>query len=294
MTKRISSPSVIHHVIRQHRFTLKKSLGQNFLADENILTKIVGAADLNPDSYVIEIGPGAGSLTQYLAEAARKVVAIEIDKRLKAILEETLQGYDNVVVRFGDVLKMDLQKVIAEEFPADAPVTVVANLPYYVTTPILLKLLTDHLPLRTIVVMIQKEVASRLEASPGQKSYGSLSIAVQYIADPAIVMTVPRTVFIPQPNVDSAVIRLDVRPEKKVNVTDESFFFRLVRESFAQRRKTLMNNLMHRLFLKEQKEAVLAVLRQAGIDPGRRGETLTIEEFAELSEGLKPLYTTDD
>jgi dimethyladenosine transferase len=290
----MSSPSVIHRVIRQHRFTLKKSLGQNFLADEHILTKIVGAADLDSSSYVIEIGPGAGSLTQYLAEAAGKVVAIEIDDRLKAILEETLQGYDNVVVRFGDVLKMDLQKVIVEEFPADATVTVVANLPYYVTTPILLKLLTDHLPLRTIVVMIQKEVASRLEASPGQKSYGSLSIAVQYIADPAIVMTVPRTVFIPQPNVDSAVIRLDVRPEKKVAVTDESFFFRLVRASFAQRRKTLMNNLMHNLFSKEQKEAVLAVLRQAGIDPGRRGETLTIEEFAELSEGLKPLLVTGE
>lgn len=289
MAKRISSPGVIHQVIRQHRFTLKKSLGQNFLADDHILNKIVGAAGLTKDSYVIEIGPGAGSLTQYLAEASGKVVAIEIDERLKAILEETLQDYDNVVVRFGDVLKMDLQKMIAEEFPADAEVTVVANLPYYVTTPILLKLLTDHLPLRSIVVMVQKEVAGRLEASPGQKSYGSLSIAVQYLADPSIVMTVPRTVFIPQPNVDSAVIRLDIRPEKKVTVADEPFFFRIIRASFAHRRKTLINNLMHHVFPKEQKDAVLSALKQAGIDPGRRGETLTIEEFAGLSERLKSL-----
>lgn len=289
MAKRISSPGVIHRVIRQHRFTLKKSLGQNFLVDDNILNKIVGAAGLTRDSNVIEVGPGAGSLTQYLAEASGKVVAIEIDERLKAILNETLQGYDNVVVRFGDVLKMDLQQLIVEEFPADAAVTVVANLPYYVTTPILLKLLTDHLPLRSIVVMVQKEVASRLEASPGQKSYGSLSIAVQYLADPSIVMTVPRTVFIPQPNVDSAVIRLNIRPEKKVAVADEPFFFRIIRASFAHRRKTLINNLMHHVFPKEQKDAVLAVLEQAGIDPGRRGETLNIEEFAGLSERLKSL-----
>lgn len=293
MTKRISSPGMIHQVIRRHRFTLKKSLGQNFLADENILKNIVKVAGLNRDSYVIEIGPGAGSLTQYLAETACKVVAIEIDSRLKAILEETLQDYDNVAVRFGDVLKMDLQKMIAEEFPAGATVTVVANLPYYVTTPILLKLLTDHLSLRSIVVMVQKEVANRLEASPGQKSYGSLSIAVQYLADPSIVMAVPRTVFIPQPNVDSAVIRLDIRSEKRVTVTDEPFFFRIIRASFAHRRKTLMNNLMHHVLPKEQKEAVLDVLQQTGIDPGRRGETLTIDEFARLSEKLKPLTEAD-
>lgn len=291
MTKRISSPKVTHDVIRQHRFTLKKSLGQNFLVDENILKKIVEAAGLSKESYVLEIGPGAGALTQYLAESAQKVIAVEIDQRLKPILEETLQGYDNVSIRFGDVLKMDLQQVIAEECPPGVPVTVVANLPYYVTTPILMKLLTADVPIQTIVVMIQKEVAGRLGAVPGEKSYGSLSIAVQYVADPEIILTVPKTVFVPQPNVDSAVIRLEIRPDKKVRVADEDFFFKLVRASFAQRRKTLMNNLMNNLFSKDRKSEILLALDAAGIDPGRRGETLTIEEFAKLSDRLRHLIT---
>ncbi|MFT8318669.1 MAG: 16S rRNA (adenine(1518)-N(6)/adenine(1519)-N(6))-dimethyltransferase RsmA [Sporolactobacillus sp.] len=289
MDKRIASPKSTQAVIRDHHFTLKKSLGQNFLMDENILKKIVDAADIDENSYVLEIGPGAGALTQFLAEKARKVVAVEIDQRLEPILKETLQGFDNVSVRFGDVLKLDLQQIFEEEFPNEVRLTVVANLPYYVTTPILLKLLSRALPIQTIVVMIQKEVAARLEAVPGEKSYGSLSIAVQYMADPAIIMTVPRTVFVPHPNVDSAVIRLDVRPDKKVQVADETFFFRLIRASFAQRRKTLINNLMNNLLTKEQKADIQSILNQVGIDPGRRGETLSIEEFARLSDRLMEL-----
>lgn len=286
MNKRISTPKMTRDVMRQYQFTLRKSLGQNFLIDENILAKIVDAANITKDSFVMEIGPGVGALTQLLSEKAKKVIAIEIDERLKPILSETLQGHDNVALYFNDVLKTDLRQVIAKECPEDAPITVVANLPYYVTTPILMKLLTGDLPIRTIVVMIQKEVAGRLEAHPGEKSYGSLSIAVQYIAEPKIVMTVPKTVFVPQPNVDSAVIRLDVRAGKRVHVRDEAFFFKVVRASFAQRRKTLINNLMNNLFSKKQKAIILEKLQAAGIDPSRRGETLSIEEFARLSEAL--------
>lgn len=286
MNKRISSPKTMQDVIRQHQFTLKKSLGQNFLIDENILNNIASAADIDEESYVLEIGPGAGALTQVLASRGKKVIAVEIDQRLEPVLKDTLQDFDNVSVHFGDVLKLDLHQIIDQECPPGVPVKVVANLPYYVTTPILMKLLTDGLPIKTIVVMIQKEVAGRLQAEPGEKSYGSLSIAVQYLAEPKIVMTVPKTVFVPQPNVDSAVIRLDIRPEKKVKVDDETFFYKLVRASFAQRRKTLMNNLINNLYDKTQKEQLLEVLEQTGIDPGRRGETLTIEEFARLSDVL--------
>ncbi|MCQ2011226.1 MAG: 16S rRNA (adenine(1518)-N(6)/adenine(1519)-N(6))-dimethyltransferase RsmA [Sporolactobacillus sp.] len=286
MNKRISSPKTMQDVIRKHKFTLKKSLGQNFLIDENILNNIALSAGIDEESYVLEIGPGAGALTQVLAGQAKQVLAVEIDRRLEPVLNDTLHDFDNVAIRFGDVLKLDLHQIISEEFPPGATVTVVANLPYYVTTPILMKLLTGDLPINTIVVMIQKEVASRLQAEPGEKSYGSLSIAVQYIAEAKIVMTVPKTVFVPQPNVDSAVIRLDVRPEKKVQVVDEAFFFKLVRASFAQRRKTLMNNLINNLYDKDQKEHLLSILEKVGIDPGRRGETLSIEEFARLSDAL--------
>lgn len=289
MDKRIASPKQTQEIIRAHRFTLKKSLGQNFLVDANILNNIVQAAAVDAESFVLEIGPGAGALTQILAAHAKKVVAIEIDRRLEPILSETLQEFNNVSLHFGDVLKIDLDAILRKEFPPGAPVIVVANLPYYVTTPILMKLLTPNMPFCRIVVMIQKEVAARLEAHPGEKSYGSLSIAVQYLADASIVLTVPKTVFMPQPNVDSAVIRLDVRKDKKVAVADEAFFFRLVRASFAQRRKTLLNNLMNNLFSKNEKEAIQAVLEEQGVDPSRRGETLTIEEYARLSDALQNL-----
>ncbi|MFD2617439.1 16S rRNA (adenine(1518)-N(6)/adenine(1519)-N(6))-dimethyltransferase RsmA [Terrilactibacillus laevilacticus] len=286
MNKRISSPRQTQDIIKQHDFTFKKSLGQNFLIDENILSNIVSAADVTDSSYVIEIGPGIGALTQLLAERAKKVVAIEIDERLKPILSNTLNDHSNVTVRFGDVLKVDLHQIIKEEFPDGAEIKVIANLPYYVTTPILMMLLTSQLSITDIVVMIQKEVAERLEASPGEKSYGSLSIAVQYMAEPRIMMTVPKTVFIPQPNVDSAVIRLQVRKEKKVQVISEDFFFKLVRASFGQRRKTLINNLMNNLYKKDQKESLISVLEGVSIDPKRRGETLSIEEFGKLADAL--------
>ncbi len=286
MNKRVSSPRTTQDILKTHQFKMKKSLGQNFLIDENILTNIVGAAEVTPEDYVIEIGPGIGALTQVLAQQAKQVLALEIDQRLQPILDETLAEFENVSVVFEDVLKADLKRIIAEHFPENANITVVANLPYYVTTPILMKLLTEELPVRSIVVMIQKEVAERLEAAPGQKSYGSLSIAVQYVADPEIVMTVPKTVFIPQPNVDSAVIRLLVREKKKVTVKNEAFFYRVVRESFAQRRKTLLNNLLNNLVKKQDKEELTEKLLQIGIDPKRRGETLTIEEFGRLSDVL--------
>ncbi|BBN97349.1 16S rRNA (adenine(1518)-N(6)/adenine(1519)-N(6))-dimethyltransferase RsmA [Sporolactobacillus terrae] len=289
MNKRISSPKRMQDVIRKHQFTLKKSLGQNFLIDENILNNIASSASIDENSYVLEIGPGAGALTQVLAGRAKKVIAVEIDRRLAPVLHDTLQDFDNVSIHFGDVLELDVAQILAQECPPGTSVTVVANLPYYVTTPILMKLLTDGLSIKTIVVMIQKEVASRLQADPGEKSYGSLSIAVQYLAEAKIVMTVPKTVFVPQPNVDSAVIRLDVRPQKKIRVDDEAFFFRVVRASFAQRRKTLLNNLMNNLWSKERKNDLLAAMEAARIDPRRRGETLSIEEFAALSSQLQKL-----
>ncbi|GAY78526.1 16S rRNA (adenine(1518)-N(6)/adenine(1519)-N(6))-dimethyltransferase RsmA [Sporolactobacillus inulinus] len=289
MNKRISSPKRMQDVIRKHQFTLKKSLGQNFLIDENILNNIATSASIDENSYVLEIGPGAGALTQVLAGRAKKVIAVEIDRRLEAVLADTLQDFDNVSIHFGDVLELDVAQILAQECPPGTSVTVVANLPYYVTTPILMKLLTGGLPIKTIVVMIQKEVASRLQADPGEKSYGSLSIAVQYLAEAKIVMTVPKTVFVPQPNVDSAVIRLDVRPQKKIRVDDEAFFFKVVRASFAQRRKTLLNNLMNNFWSKERKNDLLAAMETAQIDPRRRGETLSIEEFAALSSQLQKM-----
>ncbi len=272
-------------------FRLKTSLGQNFLIDANILRKIVDVADISPDTGAIEIGPGIGALTEQLARRAKKVVAFEIDGRLLPILADTLSPYDNVRIFHQDVLKADLHAVIAEELADVSDRMVVANLPYYVTTPIIMKLLTERLPIRGMVVMLQKEVADRLAAKPGTKDYGSLTIAVQYYTEAEVVMTVPRTVFMPQPNVDSAVIRLVKRQHPPVVVDDEGVFFQVVRASFAQRRKTLFNNLTNNLpGGKENKEQIERVLVALGIDPRRRGETLDIAEFASLSNALAPLF----
>ncbi|GAB7387227.1 16S rRNA (adenine(1518)-N(6)/adenine(1519)-N(6)) -dimethyltransferase RsmA [Bacillaceae bacterium] len=283
MNKDIATPTRTKEVLRRFAFSFKKSLGQNFLIDTNILHKIVAAADLNGEKGAIEIGPGIGALTEQLARACGKVVAVEIDERLLPILQETLRDYANVTVIHGDVLRLDLHRLIRDELPHAKGISVVANLPYYVTTPILLKLLQERLPLEQIVVMVQKEVAERIAANPGSKDYGSLSVAARYYTEPEIVCHVPRTVFIPQPNVDSAVIRLRIRERPLVTLCDEELFFRVVRASFAQRRKTLYNNLLHNFFGKENKERLHALLQEAQIDPGRRGETLSIEEFAELS-----------
>lgn len=283
MREDISTPRRTKEIIQRHGFSFKKSLGQNFLIDQNILGKIVGSAGLDASKAALEIGPGIGALTEKLAEVSSKVVAIEIDQRLIPILDEVLEPYPHVKVVHGDVLKLDLKELFAEEFEADTRVSVVANLPYYVTTPILMKLLEEHLPLENIVVMIQKEVAERMAASPGGKDYGSLSIAVQYFSEPELVCIVPHTVFIPQPNVDSAVIRLKVRKEPPVHVENEAFFFMLVQAAFAQRRKTIANNLKSRFFAKEGREELERLLAEAEIEPSRRAETLSIEEFARLS-----------
>lgn len=282
----IASPKRTKELMQKYGFTLKKSLGQNFLIDQNILTKIVSAAELDSGKGALEIGPGIGALTQQLAKTAGRVVAVEIDQRLLPMLKETLEPYPHVSVVHGDVLKTDLRELFEAHFRDVSKVSVVANLPYYVTTPIVMKLLEEKLPLEHIVVMIQKEVADRMAAKPGGKDYGSLSIAVQYYCEPEVVTIVPHTVFIPQPNVDSAVIKLKVRERPPVEVEDESFFFDVVQASFVQRRKTIYNNLASRYFTKETKGQLEGILRNAGIEPSRRGETLSIEEYSVLSRHL--------
>lgn len=292
MDKDIATPIRTRGILEKYGFSFKKSLGQNFLIDTNILKRIVDFADLNEEETgAIEIGPGIGALTEQLARSSKKVVAFEIDQRLLPILAETLSPYSNVKVIHQDVLKADVAKVMDEEFTDVKDVMVVANLPYYVTTPIIMKLLEEHLPIRGIVVMLQKEVADRISAKPGTKDYGSLSIAIQYYTKAETVMIVPKTVFVPQPNVDSAVIRLTRLEEPAVLVKDEVFFFQITRASFAQRRKTLLNNLTSQLpDGKQKKEEILAALHTSGIEPSRRGETLSLEEFARLSDELYPHF----
>lgn len=283
----IATPSRTRQLIAKHGFVLKKSLGQNFLIDRNILLNIVEAAELEAADGVLEIGPGIGALTEQLARRAGSVVAIELDGRLLPILEESLAGYPNVSIVHGDVLKVDLVKLFQDRFRDAERVKVVANLPYYVTTPIIMKLLEERLPISSIVVMIQKEVAERLSAGPGTKDYGSLSIAVQYYSEAETVAFVPRTAFLPQPNVDSAVVRLRLREYPSVKVEDERWFFEVVHAAFAQRRKTLANNLLGRFLPKDRRAELEAILASCGIDPGRRGETLSLEEFARLSDALR-------
>jgi len=284
-TKRLVSPSVTRDVVNRFDFHFKKSLGQNFLIDGNILDKIVSAADLDPSAGALEIGPGIGTLTQELCEEARQVVAVEKDNRLLDVLAETLADYDNVHVHHADVLEADLHALFERWFQG-MQVSVVANLPYYVTTPIVMKLLEEQLPLRNIVVMVQREVADRMAAKPGGKDYGTLSIAVQYYTQPEIVCRVPESAFMPQPNVESTVIKLKVREQPAVQVPNPELYFALVKASFAQRRKTLLNNLQNNLQPKRAKEDILAALERAGIDPTRRGETLSLEEYAQLAIAL--------
>lgn len=289
----IATPRRTKEIIQRHGFSFKKSLGQNFLVDQNILNKIVDAAGLDSAKGALEIGPGIGALTEKLAQKAGAVTAVEIDQRLIPILEEVLAPYPRVKVHHADVLKTDLAALFQSDFDSVTKVSVVANLPYYVTTPILMRLLEEKLPLENIVVMIQKEVADRMAASPGKKDYGSLSIAVQYYSIPELVCIVPRTVFIPQPNVESAVIRLSVRERPPVDVTNENHFFEVVQASFAQRRKTISNNLKSRFFPKDGRERLDGLLQEAGIEPSRRGETLSIQEFATLSNVLLQAGVTE-
>lgn len=291
MHKDIATPIRTKEILEKYGFSFKKSLGQNFLIDPNILRNIVSHANLTENSGAIEVGPGIGALTEHLAREAKKVVSFEIDQRLLPVLEDTLSPYDNVKIVHSDILKADVEKVIAEEMPGIEDIMVVANLPYYVTTPILMKLLNDRLPIRGFVVMMQREVADRITAKPGTKAYGSLSIAIQYYVTAEIAMIVPKTVFMPQPNVDSAVIRLIKHDTPPVQVIDEDFLFEVSRASFAQRRKTILNNLQNGLVNgKQNKERIVQALAEAGIDPTRRGETLTIQEFGKLSDCLHPYF----
>ncbi|MFC4098744.1 16S rRNA (adenine(1518)-N(6)/adenine(1519)-N(6))-dimethyltransferase RsmA [Paenibacillus xanthanilyticus] len=281
----VATPKRTKDIIQKYGFSFKKSLGQNFLIDQNILRKIVSAAGLDKTKGALEIGPGIGALTQHLANEAARVTAIEIDDRLIPILGDIFADADNVHIEHGDVLKLNLSELMARQFDGLSGVSVVANLPYYVTTPILMKLLEEKLPLENIVVMIQKEVAERMAAKPGGKEYGSLSVAVQYYCEAELVCIVPHTVFIPQPNVDSAVIKLAVRKQPPVQVEDEAHFFRTVQACFAQRRKTLANNLTAYVG-KANREQLGPILAAIDIDPSRRGETLSLEEFAALSRAL--------
>lgn len=284
----ISNKSQTQNIIRKHGFTFKKSLGQNFLIEPTILDKIVRSAGIDQDTGVIEIGPGIGALTQKLAEKAGKVVAIEIDQRLIPILGDTLSDYSNVKVIHGDVLKISVAEIIEQELATFKSIKVVANLPYYITSPIIIKLLEEKLSLDKITIMIQKEVAERISASPGGKEYGSLTVAIEYYAEAEISFTVPKTVFVPQPNVDSAILNLTIRKQPPYEVEDEERLFKVIRASFAQRRKTLYNNMIN-LVGKENKETLLAIFNKTGIEPSRRAETLSLLEFVELSNNLKNL-----
>ena len=281
----LGNPQETIAVLQRYGFNFQKKYGQNFLIDTHVLDKIIGAAQIGPDDFVLEIGPGIGTMTQYLAEAAREVVAVEIDTKLIPILQDTLKEYDNVTVLNEDILKVDIRK-IAEEKNGGKPIKVVANLPYYITTPIIMGLFESEVPLDSITVMVQKEVADRMQVGPGTKDYGALSLAVQYYAEPYIVANVPPNCFIPRPAVGSAVIRLTRYLEKPVKVNDASFMFKIIRASFNQRRKTLQNGLYNSSELRIPKEKTVAALEEMGLTPTIRGEKLSLEEFAQLSDIL--------
>ena len=285
---RIADYSVTRAILERHGFTFKKSFGQNFLTDTNILQKIVDTAEIDKKVNVIEIGPGIGALTEFLAENAAEVMAFEIDDRLVPILADTLRDFDNVTVVNQDILKVDLAQYIAEFKNPDLPIKVVANLPYYITTPILMHLIESGIPFSEFVVMMQREVADRISAQPNTKSYGSLSIAVQYYMTAKVAFIVPRTVFVPAPNVDSAILKMVRRERPAVEVQDEKFFFKVSKASFVHRRKTLWNNLTSYFGKSEETKGKLtAALERANLSPSVRGEALSLEEFARLADALK-------
>lgn len=280
MNKRLSSHSATMDLVKKHGFKFTKSLGQNFLIDDNIVDKIVAGAGIGPGDKIIEVGPGIGTLTREMASRAQNLMAVEIDKNLIPILADTLGDHDNVKIVNEDIIKADIRGLIDENL-GGGPVKLVANLPYYITTPIIMRFLEENINVTDIVVMVQKEVAERMNAQPGGKDFGALSVAVQYYCDTEIIAKVPRHLFVPQPNVDSIVIALRVRSERKYKVDDEGLYFKVVKAAFGQRRKTLLNSIssMGNLAKDQVKEA----LEEAGIDPKRRGETLSLDEFAILS-----------
>ncbi len=273
-------------VLQKYNFNFQKKFGQNFLIDTHVLEKIMDSAEITKEDCVLEIGPGIGTMTQYLAERAGRVVVVEIDKNLIPILQDTLSEYDNITIINDDILKVDINKIV-EELNGGRPIKVVANLPYYITTPIIMGLFESHVPLQSITIMVQKEVADRMQVGPGTKDYGALSLAVQYYAKPQIVANVPPNCFIPRPNVGSAVIRLTRYEQPPVEVADEKKMFALIRASFNQRRKTLVNGLTNAAELHISKEEILAALEQMGLSATIRGEALTLEQFAQLANILR-------
>ena len=280
--EKLSNPQKTIETIKKYGFNFQKKFGQNFLIDEHVITKIINGAEVSEDDFVLEIGPGIGTMTQYLCEAAREVAAVEIDKKLIPILGETLSAYDNVTVINEDILKVDIQ-ALALEKNGGKPIKVVANLPYYITTPIIMGLFESHVPIDNITVMVQKEVADRMKVGPGSKDYGALSLAVQYYAKPYVVANVPANCFIPRPNVDSAVIRLTRHEKPVVHVEDETLMFNIIRASFNQRRKTLQNGLKNSGLFPLSKEEIVASIVEAGLPETVRGEALTLEQFADLA-----------
>lgn len=283
--EKLSNPQVTIETIKKYDFAFQKKFGQNFLIDEHVLNKIIVSAGVTKEDVVLEIGPGFGTMTQYLAENAKEVIAVEIDKSLIPILQDTLAEYDNVTIINEDILKVDINAIVQQK-NGGKPIKVVANLPYYITTPIIMGLFESHVPLENITVMVQKEVAQRMQAQPGTKDYGALSLAVQYYANPYIVANVPPNCFIPRPNVGSAVIRLTKWENPPIAVKDETFMFSLVRASFNQRRKTLQNSLVNG-GISVTKEEVVNALESMGLSSTVRGEALTLEQFAKLSDLLK-------
>ncbi len=284
----LGNPKNTIAVLQKYNFNFEKKFGQNFLIDTHVLEKIIGAAGVTKEDFVLEIGPGIGTMTQYLAEAAREVVAVEIDDHLIPILEDTLSSYNNVTVLHQDILKVDIA-ALAREKNGGKPIKVVANLPYYITTPIIMGLFESHVPLDRVTVMVQKEVAMRMQAGPGTKDYGALSLAVQYYADPYLAANVPPNCFMPRPNVGSAVISLTCHEKPPVEVTDEKLLFRLIRASFNQRRKTLVNGLSNSPELSFSKEQITEAVEALGKGATVRGEALTLEEFATLTNILADL-----
>lgn len=281
----LGSPSATKEIINKYSFAFQKKFGQNFLIDSNILESIVSAADITKDDFVLEIGPGIGTMTQYLCENARQVVAVEIDKMLIPILQDTLSEYDNVEVINQDVLKLDIN-ALAQEKNAGQPIKVVANLPYYITTPIIMGLFESGVPIESITIMVQKEVADRMQTGPGSKDYGALSLAVQYYAEAKVQLNVSATCFMPRPNVDSAVIKLTRHKTPVVDVKDEKLMFKVIRASFNQRRKTLVNGLKNSSELDFSKEKILEAINTIGKEESIRGEKLTLEDFANLTNAL--------
>ncbi len=284
--EKLSNPQVTIELIKRHGFVFQKRYGQNFLIDERVLEKIVQAADITKQDCVLEIGPGIGTMTQYLAEQAGQVIAVEIDPKLIPILEESLREYENVTIRNDDILKIDINQLVSEQNQGK-PIKVVANLPYYITTPIIMELFEQHVPLESVTVMVQKEVADRMQAGPGTKDYGALSLAVQYYARPYLVANVPQNCFIPRPNVGSAVVRLTRYTQPPVQVKNEEKMFRLIRASFRQRRKTLINGIGNAADLPYTKEETARALERMGLSASIRGEALTLTDFARLSDELE-------